>query len=536
MAKVSLYGFAGEIPRIDPKQLGDKFSTDARNVELRKGQIAPARTPLDTGRTVPVTTKSLYLFNPDGNNGDGFLFSWDTEVNVVRGQIASDTMLRTYFTGSGVPKITDLDLATGAGGPYPEAAHDLGLPAPSTPPIATGPTGEPPTGGQRVNTAYIVTFVSARGEEGPPSAASSIVERWDSATVTLTNIPIATGNFVVQSKRIYRAELTGVFQYVGEIPAAQTTFSDTVDSEYLGEACPSVDWIAPDPAMKGLIALPNGVMLGGFGNTVAMSEPYQPHAWPIEYQQALDFDFVAAAVTSTGTVIGTTGKPYLLVGSSPASSVPVPIDEVQACVSARSMVDMGEFVMYASPNGLVAVYGNRAQVLTEPLILPEDWRARFNPSSIHAYRYQERYLGFYDTGSGQGAFTFTPDEGFRFYADYAECGYVDRETGKLLIVKDTGSVQEWDEGAIAPYSWRSKVWPMPVAETFSAAKVEADSYPVTFKYYINGESVPAKVKTVTANKAFRLPTGKRTRSCQFVVEGTGQISNIQLASSMREIT
>ncbi|WP_299947139.1 hypothetical protein [uncultured Microbulbifer sp.] len=258
------------------------------------------------------------------------------------------------------------------------------------------------------------------------------MQRWDGAAVEVTAIPVASGNFIVQSKRIYRAELTAGYQFVAEIPAGQTDFSDNVESEQLGESCPSLDWIAPDPNMRGLTALPNGVMLGAFGNTLAFCEPYQPHAWPIRYQLAMAYDFVAAAVASAGVVIGTTGKPYLVAGSEPAAMSLVPLDQIHACASKRSMVDMGEYVLYASPDGLVAVGGTDARLVTEPLILPAQFKQRFNPASIHAYRFEDRYLAFYNNGSERGSFSFSVE------ALIKNATITDAQVGSIAVDKITG--------------------------------------------------------------------------------------------------
>lgn len=535
MAKLNLYNFAGETPRIDPKILADRFATKAVNVELRRGQIAPVYAPEDTGRTVAAGTQTLYLFNREANAGQGFLFEFAGDVNVVRGQIAGDTLERTYYTGDGVPKVTDASIATGGPGPYPEAAHDLGLPAPNNSTTVAGPSGDPPDGTQKVETAYVITYVSTRGEEGPPSAPTSIVERWDGETVELTNIPVASGNFVIGTKRIYRAELTGLYQFVAEIPAAQVAYSDSVLSEQLGEGCPSSNWIAPDPGLTGLTALPNGVMVGGFGNTIAACEPYQPHAWPTEYQWPMDFDFVAAAVSSAGTVIGTTGKPYLLVGSDPASMQLLPLDEVHACASARSMVDMGDFVLYASVDGLVAAGGTQADLVTEPLMLPAQFREKFNPASIHAYRHEDRYIAFYDNGAERGSFTFSVQDGFLFYSEYATAAFLNEESGELMIVDLNGDVKTWDgTTTLYSYEWASKVWPVPIGARFTAAKIDADAYPVTFTCYADG--VELTTKTINDGAAFRLPYNSRYRTFQVEVSGNNAISNIQVASTMSEIT
>lgn len=515
------------MPRISPKLLDKNFAQTASNCYFARGRLEPSRTPLNTGVTLLSDTETIYWFNREALAGAGYWFQWDGDVNVVRGPIVDDTNLRTYFTGDGVPKLTTATLGQSGGGPYPGAARDLGLPAPGTF-IATGPSGEPDAGTQKISTAYVMTFVSEYGEEGPPSAATNIVDRWDGETVSLSSIPIPSGNFVVVTKRIYRIELNGVYQFVGEILAAATTFDDDVDSEFLGEPVPSTSWIAPHEDMIGLTALPNGIMMGWWGNTLAFSEAYQPHAWPIEYRLALDCDIVGAAVSAYGVIVATTEKPYLIAGSSPASMSQNKLDLKQSCVSKRSVVDMGEYIIYASADGLIAAGGANAQVISKAHITPLQFRNQFNPSTIHAYCWDDRYLAFY---SG-GAFSFHPDEGFRVFTDNCDCAFLDDETGDLFIKQGT-ALRKWDQGTTASYTWKSKVFAVPPGQPFGACKIDADTFPVSMTFYIGG--VLAKSLSVTSDKPFKLPSKTRYREAEIQVTGTAVINSIQLATSMSEI-
>ncbi|WP_299940437.1 hypothetical protein [uncultured Microbulbifer sp.] len=210
----------------------------------------------------------------------------------------------------------------------------------------------------------------------------------------------------------------------------------------------------------------------------------------------------------------------------------VPLDEIHACASKRSMVDMGEYVLYASPDGLVAVGGTDARLVTEPLILPAQFRARFDPASIHAYRFEDRYLAFYNNGSERGSFSFSVEEGFRFYEVYADAAYLDEVSGELYLCR-AGVVSRWGAGAESSYTWRSKVWPSPLGVIFTAAKIDADSYPLTFDFYADGQLLHSC--SVADGRAFRLPCARRYRHVQFELRSNAPVSNIQLASSMSEI-
>lgn len=525
-------GFRGEMPIKDARSLPINYAQNALNVDIRRSRLDPFKAPLDLAIAVLANSETIYLFNPEANSGDGFWFQFSSDVNVVRGAIFDDTNLRTYYTGDGVPKFTTVAAGQSGGGPYPGAAFDLGLPVPASF-TATPPGGSPPAGGQEVNASYLITFVDQFGAEGPASSPTDSIVRYDTGTVALTALPVASGSFVVNTKRIYRAEISGVYNFVAEIPNANTSFDDDIDSNLLGEPLVSAAYNAPDPAMIGLTALPNGIMMGWFDNQLCFCEAFLPHAWPIEYRISFDFDIVVAIPVPNGVVVCTTGKPYLVYGSTPRAMAQLSIDSPHTCVSKRSAVDMGEFAIYASNDGLIANGGARAVALiTEKVITPEQWRARVNPSSIHAYRFDDRYLAFYDNGVTQGSFTFHPEEGLNFYDEHCECAYRDDRDGRLYIKQST-SLLAWNEGANKQLLWRSGVLETPNGQTFKVAQLDADAYPVTLEYFVDG--VSKKIKTVSNNRAFRLPDLRYKRNEEIEIRSTNAVTSIQLESSMSAI-
>ena len=529
MARIDLGPFKGEMPISDPRYLPLGYAQVARNVDLRRGRLEPLKAPLDLGIAVAGSTETIYLFNPEASGG--FWFTFDTDVDVIRGPVDDDTNLRTYYTGDGVPKFTTVGLAQSAP-PYPTNSRDLGLPVPATP-TATGPGGTPPSGTEAVDTTYVITFVSEFSEEGPTSFATSLVSRWDGSTVNLTNIPIPSGNFNVIAKRIYRSESGNAFQLVAEIGAGATTYDDSINSNQLGAINLSAEWVAPPAALTGLTKVANGVLAGFVKNTLYFCEPFIPHAWPLRYKISFSEEIIAIKPVPSGVLVMTTGKPSLAVGSTPGAMSEYEIDDIQPCVSKRSAVDLGEYVVYASNDGLVGNGGSeQVPLITGNFITPKQWRTLINPSSIHAYRYDNRYLAFYDNGVTQGSFTFHPEEGFRFYDEYCDCAYLTR-TGRLVIKQGT-ALKAWEEGANTSFTWRSPVFPTPRGELFGACQIDAQSYPVTLEYFISG--ISRKTKTVSDNKAFLLPgTFENKRDQFFEVRGTNVVTNIQLASYLEEI-
>lgn len=527
MPSIQLGPFLGLAPAVAPKLLNANNARVATDCDLSTGEIAPAKSPGASVATLLSNTKTLHWFNRAANSGAGYWLQFNGDVDVVRGQIADDPNLRTYYTGDGVPKYTTVTLAQLGSGPYPGASRNLGLPAPSAP-VAVGPTGAAPAGSQKLSTSYVMTYVSDLGEEGPPSPPSNDVDRWDGAAVQLNSLSVASGQFVIAGKRLYRIELNDVFQFVGEVAASTTSFNDALNSESLGEPVPSDEWIAPNANMRGLVAMPNGVMAGFWGNTVAFCEPGEPHAWPTRYRLALDYDVVAMAVSAYGLIAATTGTPYLISGASPDAMGQQKMELAAACASKRSMVDLGAFVVYASADGLVGAGGADARVITAEHITPEQWRAKYSPASIHAVRWGDKYLGFYPGG----AFSFSPAQGFADFSQTADCTFLDEATGDIYLKVGT-QLRKWWKGSDANYTYRTKVFAIPPRRPMAAAKVDASSYPLTLKFFTDGTL--KKTISVTSSKAFRLPVDSRYREFELEVSGAPKVSGIQAATSMSEI-
>jgi len=317
---------------------------------LKKGTLRPHRDTL-IASSLPATISPSNLYRYDvGNDGDGFWFSWGNQydVDVVRSPIANDAYARVYWTGQDAPKMGSLAQVTTGTGPYPSAWYELGVPAPASGPSVVAPASRTTVPDTALETAYVVTLVTAFGEEGPPSDPSGLVLRWDDVDtspdfgeveVTLPGVP--TANLDIIKKRLYRVESGGQYQLVAELVAATGTYTDNVLSEQLDLALESLEWDAPNPAMQGLTVLPNGILAGFFENTLAFCEPYLPHAWPISFQLAFNDPIVAIAAIGGGLIVTTTGQPWLVTGSSPEAMAQMQLDVNQPCLNKRSMARYG---------------------------------------------------------------------------------------------------------------------------------------------------------------------------------------------------
>ena len=361
------------------------------------------------------------------------------------------------------------------------------------------------------STSYVYTFVSAYGEEGPPSAASTVITTDDNATITVSNLSTgpAKSNSNLGSgavKRIYRSNTgsnTTAFQFVAEIALSANSYDDTSNNNQLAEIIPSTFWIAPpdddsstypDGPLKGLTAMPNGILAGFTGKRLCFSERFLPYAWPVSYRITLEDPIVGLAAVGNGLVVTTEASPYLVAGTDPGSMSAMKIESTQACLSKTSIVDMGTVVVYAGPDGLVAAAGADVRVITEGVITPDQWQAQYYPSTINATLWKGRYLGFYNTGSGFGGFIFDPraeTKGFTTLTASAlvRGTFTDPDDGNAYLII-ANQIKKFQGGTTdQTYTWKSKDFVPPKPTSMGFLKVDAEAFPVTVKLYGDGSVI-----------------------------------------------
>ena len=364
------------------------------------------------------------------------------------------------------------------------------------------------------DTSYVYTFVSAYGEEGPPSPASDVIITDNNMTVDITQMETSTTksnvNFGTGAvKRIYRSNTgsnTTAFQFVGEVPMATATFVDSKKNNELAELIPSTFHIAPpdddtslypEGPMKGLTSLPNGVFAGFTGKRVCFSEPFLPHAWPASFRIALDEEVVGLEAVPQGVIATTKGTPYLIIGSTSEAMSAVRIESGQACLNKRSMVDMGPAVIYASPDGLISLTAQGIQNLTETLITPEQWQDTYYPNTIIAGQWEGRYIGFFDRGSGSpryGGFIFDARAGTNALvnldtADEVRGVFTDPDDNQFYKIIGNQIKKFQGGGSNITYNWKSKEFVMPKTLSMAFLSIRAESYPVTVKVYGDGNLI-----------------------------------------------
>jgi hypothetical protein len=319
--------------------------------------------------------------------------------------------------------------------------------------------------------------------------------------------------FNAQAKiRLYRSN-TGSdseeYQLVQEIPITSTETTDNTLSENLSLfILPSIEWDAPpddntslypDGPLKWIGAMPNGFLAGVTLTEICFSEQNILHAWPVSYRYPIKHDIVAAEVMSSGVAVLTDKRPFAVLGSDPSSMSVVEINREQACVSKDSVTSINGAVFYASPDGLVAFENTTLEVLTEELITQSEWQALV-PESIKGFVYEGKYVGFYNTGTEQGAFMFDPRGGrnaLTFFDGNVTAGFYYKDN---LYVVENNSIKKFDKDCANPkaFEYLTRRVQLPLALNFVLLKVTAVTYPVNIRVaaYYNGELVDNSTYTV----------------------------------------
>ena len=205
------------------------------------------------------------------------------------------------------------------------------------------------------------------------------------------------------------------------------------------------------------------------------------------------------------------------------------LDVDQPCISARSLVDMGEYVIYAGHEGLVAAGGRDARVVTAEVFTKDQWQA-LNPETMHAYRYDGSYLAFYDGG----CMVFTIGEGVEFLDINASGGYHDIAADTLYLIQNS-AIKAWREGGAMTYTWRSRLHEVPPGSAgFTCGKLIASHYPVRLIIRADGNQV---LDTQVPNSSmFRLPAGYTLcRDWEIEIQSSHEVQSIQIATSPSEL-
>lgn len=523
---IRLKGFSGEVPRVEPFYLPDQAAVAIMDAAMRGGSLTPFRQ----------ATAEEHLF---GSNCVGFYLhgaewlGWDHATDVAPGPVATDRLYITHSNAAPTFRVEGVE-------------RPLNLPNPTTKPVLT-------LNGTLNNdlseaVVYAYTWVTSLGEESGPSPISNQLLWSPNCNVEISGMPITVPvvDRLITKKRIYRGQTssTGVtdLYFVAEVNATVHTYVHDLDDDPINEVIGTKNFDPVPSNLRGLTAMPNGIMAGFRGKELCFSEPYQPHAWPGAYALTLTDTIIGLAAFGTTLAVLTTGQPYIVQGMHPDQMAMQKMEQPFPCLSKQSIVDMGYSAIYASTDGLVSVSESGAQLMTKGLWTREQWLA-MQPTTMRAGRFGQYYGFTYTPAGGETKHTVLVDPTgetpavLRASEQPTEI-YTHIESGKTyFLAANRRTVRAWDDPSQArkSYSWQSKPWRLDVPQSFGAIRIETNPAvgdTLSVEVYADGDLI----RTVTTpNSDQRLPV-KTAHTWQIRISGTAAVISVSMARTLGELS
>jgi len=344
-------------------------------------------------------------------------------------------------------------------------------------------------------------------------------------------------------RNVYRTATgtTGTeFQRVAAVSISDLEFVDNIQSDMLGEVLVSGGWYPPPEDLQGLVLLPNGFLAGFSGRKLCFSEAYVPHAWPEAYQIILSESIVGIGVSGNSVAVMTKGFPYLITGDNPSAMSALRIESAQSCASKASIVDMGDFIVYASPDGLVRIGEGGADVLTNDIFTRSQWQ-EYGPSDLVGFLYEGYYVG---SSQAKGKSFIMSKEGvLSDIAGVIVAHYQDYENDRAYVINDDAELRLFNEGDDnRKVVWKSKPFRFNSPTSLGALKLMGTGLCAIRLWgdggllSINPSGATTTELIISGNgSVVRLPGGTEYLEYQFELSTYGVVDSITLVSSVGEL-
>lgn len=594
MVAINLEGFGGMIPATDDRLLPNTNGALAENTWVYKGTLRGIHEPVSVYDCQAPLTRKVYripfqYFDKE-HIPDSFWMEFDVaDTDVVRSPTIGDSFDRYYWAHSqdiiaGEPYYNTRDRILNGDGPFL-----LGVPSPGTAPVVTSVTGG---SGPTETRAYVYTWVTAYGEEGPPSLPVTYSGNSDGTWNLTVTAPTGgdTTNRSLQYTNIYRTITsslgTATYYFVAQIPIATLSYADSIAMTVVSvqNIMKSTYWTAPPVDLEGLVSMPNGMIAGWRKNEIWFCEPYRPHAWPVAYTVSVEYPIVGCGVIGQTLIACTTGNPYAVSGINPSQMALSRLAQFEPCLSRGSIVSTPAGVAYASSNGLAIAQAGYVSVVSRQMIGKDDWQSLLSLPTVRASTLNGGYYcwgsvrqGCFDTeafnsdaflqddytGAFTGAFIDVNDarvayNRLAFPEEPTDNVITDHWTGELFLLRN-GQVLWLDisESRVqGKYKWTSKRFNMQEKKNLGAMRVWFDTNndlptlnPVPnlsmtqeladdqwgiVRVYADDRPVYLN-ELRTSGMIMRPPSGFKAQYYQIEIEARVAVSKIEVASTVKEM-
>tara|TARA_R110000787_G_scaffold102880_4_gene209085 strand:- start:1169 stop:4012 length:2844 start_codon:yes stop_codon:yes gene_type:complete len=237
MAAIKLSKFLGTAPKIASELLPNSAGQIAYNLQLYSGDLVPYSEPAVIDSVPRLgTLQTLHGMRASAGASIDWI-TWLADVDIAVASDSSDAEQRFYYTGDGVPKVTNYTLATTGSEPYPGASssfYDLGLPLPTATPTTSAASFTASTSASRArdsgNSATLVTgtahglrtgnVVTIRSFTSAPADDWNVVNAYVTVTDTTTFTYYNTGDTVTTA-----ADTSGTVDLAGNTQTVIHTYT-----------------------------------------------------------------------------------------------------------------------------------------------------------------------------------------------------------------------------------------------------------------------------------------------------------------------
>lgn len=521
--RLNLPNFGGILPKNPPHLLSGNFAEIAEDVDLSRGTIQAWYKPLkvseQTGDSIHIHDCCVLV----GNCESRFV-----DYGLHHQQLVVATGIKPYpvYTTECPPN-------------WKRLGFDCELIAPKV----QAPFVNIDFSVEQVS--YYYTLINELGWESAPSYPSEWISVDAKDKIKITGFSLSEE---AVSIRIYRAQSPlrfgvekddndeAVFLLVGEIPATQPLFID--DTLIAGEANSSEYDYPPPSDLKELNVWQQGYLAGISEGDFVMSANNKPYAWHNRFRVRLTRK--AKALCCAG------GYAYLLGDSMPTvliwrgdceGELPFSIQEIPAnlpVISRRSVDKHLDSVVYASYAGLVMIQGNQAVVITKDHYTERQW-SQLLPHTMRGVVHHGVYYGASDNAFIRfdlpDSIFSTPNETALTTLSLRPKALTVSQQGRLFMALDDG-VFEWNSShERMPYHWKSKVHDVSGRTKLSAFKLKTNGM-IEVSHWVDSGLIQTEM---VGREVTRLPLGYSGHDWQVSFKGTSEITQYDLASSVREL-
>lgn len=383
--------------------------------------------------------------------------------------------------------------------------------------------------------AYVYTNLNSWNEESGPSPASTI------QTTYLQDVQVGLTASSFTDYRPFTAFRT--YRTTGSNPAylrvqesSSASFADTTHKAAdFGDVLETLSYGAPPALLDGLVRLPGGILVGFKGTMLYMSEPYRPHAWG--YEEAFAKSIRGLLVMPQALLVTTADGCHLVVGAHPSQMQPMQLPVPQAGIAMRSMANLDGMAVFASNDGIVTVNGSQASLAqSQRLFTREKWQERYssilgNASMRFAWHdgslvatSSTHPLGFLIRFDELGAGLYTQ---FNVQMDAT----FQLPVADALYYSQGANIYQFSAGEKYSFTWWSREYTWHRHRSLGAGYIRC-SGSVTLTVYADGVQVFTGAMTTGH---FRLPGGVSARRWSVKLAGTGEVDELFVARTMREL-